>query len=88
VTRLRALDKAEGVNIGSVLIDTAAKRIISRRLQAMGIQTDTDLLWMAEEMMDDSGFEIFKCNYDGRDMYMDQHMDVPGYPGREVVMKA
>jgi hypothetical protein len=87
VTRLRALDKAEGVNIGSVLIDTAAKRFISRKLQAMGIQTDTDPLWVAEEMMDDSGFEIFKCNYDGH-REMDHHMDVPGYPGREVIMKA
>jgi hypothetical protein len=57
-----ALDKAEGINIGSVMIDSHARQVMR---------------WLAEDMMDRSGFERYKCNYDGGDIRLDHYLDIP-----------
>src|SRR5436853_6723287 len=77
-THLKALNKAEGVNVGSTLIDGHARNVIKDRLRALNINGDEQVLhWMAEDMMEGSDFEIFKCAFDGNEMQMDLHIPVP-----------
>lgn len=77
-THLKALNKAEGVNVGSALIDGHARKVIKDRLRALNFNMDEQALhWMAEDMMEGSDFEIFKCAFDGNEMQMDFSIPVP-----------
>jgi hypothetical protein len=96
-THLKALNKAEGINVGSALIDGHARRIIKDRLRALSVNGDEEALhWMAEDMMEGSDFEIFKCAFDGNEIQMDLYIPVPGIPvggttrgrGEQVIIKA
>ena len=96
-THLKALNKAEGVNVGSALIDGHARRVVKDRLRALRVNEDEDgLYWMAEDMMENSNFEIFKCAFDGNEMQLDLYLEVPGIPvdrttggrGQQVIIKA
>jgi hypothetical protein len=96
-THLKARNKAEGVNVGSALIDGHARNVVKDRLRALNINRDEEALhWMAEDMMEGSNFEIFKCAFDGNEMQMDLYLEVPGTPvdrtmrgrGEQVVIKA
>lgn len=81
-THLKALNKAEGVNVGSVLIDGKARKVVKDRLRALNVNGDESALhWMAEDMMEeDSCFETFKRAFDGNEMQLDLHMSVPQTP--------
>lgn len=96
-THLKALNKAEGINVGSALIDGHARNIIKDRLRVLNVNGGEEALyWMAEDMMEGSDFEIFKCAFDGNDMQMDFSMPVPGMSaggtargrGEQVVIRA
>jgi hypothetical protein len=77
-THLKALNKAEGVNAGSTLIDGHARNLIKDRLRALNVNGDEEALhWMTEEMMEGSDFEIVKCAFDGNEMQLDLHIPVP-----------
>jgi len=76
-THLRALYKAEGVNVGSTLIDWQAKKMVKDRLRALNVNGDDAFMnRMADDMMNDSGFEAFKRAF-GDEMEMDIYMSVP-----------
>lgn len=65
-TKLKALTKAEGVNVGSTLIDESVRRLIARRLRDLGVPgDDKDLQWIADDMMVAKGFEGTKCGFVG-----------------------
>jgi hypothetical protein len=93
-THLKALNKAEGVNVGSTLIDGHARNVIKDRLRALNVSRNEEALhWMAEDMMEGSDFEIFKCAFDGNETQMDLYIPVPvdgttRGRGEQVVIKA
>jgi hypothetical protein len=93
-THLKALNKAEGINVGSVLIDQLVKKVVRDRLRTLNVNGDENTLrWMAEDMMEDSYFETFKRAFDGNEMQLDLHMPVPGTsplggPARKVIITA
>lgn len=65
-TQLTALNKAEGIDIGSTLIDGQAKRLVKNRLQALSVAGDeSDLSWLAEDMLQQGNFEALKYGFDG-----------------------
>lgn len=65
-TKLRALTKAEGINVGSTVIDSKIRRLIAQRLRALGVPGDNaDLQWIADDMMHAKGFEGTKCGFAG-----------------------
>lgn len=84
---MRSLDKAEGINIGSVLIDTEVRNIVEKRLAALHIRTELGLKWLAEKMMDDSDFALFKSDFGNSDSFMKFYMDVPGKGRQQVVLE-
>ena len=88
-----ALDKAEGINIGSVRIDEQVRDVIEHKLRALRIRANDDLRWLAEDMMDYSGFERYKCNFDGGDIPIDHYLKIPegpnsGMPERRVILES
>lgn len=96
-TRLKALDKAEGINVGSVLIDAKVKLLIKKRLRERGVPCDNDELhWAAEDMMASNNFEQVKRAFNGTQM-LDTYMNIPdellpphrgGRPNPKVVITA
>lgn len=75
---MQSLDKAEGINIGSVMIDTEVRNIVEKRLRALHIRSEPGLKWLAEKIMEDSGFDLFKSDFGNSDGNMNFYMDVPG----------
>lgn len=91
---MKALSKAEGINVGSVLIDGLVKQVVKDRLRTLNVNGDENTLrWMAEDMMEAAYFETFKRAFDGNEMHLDLHMPVPenpplGGPTRMVIITA
>ena len=70
-TKLKALTKAEGINVGSTLIDGQVRRHITSRLRALGVTgSDLDLAWRADDMMQEKRFEGIKCSFEGQPWQM------------------
>jgi hypothetical protein len=81
-TKLKGLTKAEGINVGSMLIDFEVRRKIAADLSARGaIGTEEELVWIAGDMMDDCGFEGLKCAFNGEWSPDDIHMRIPPSSG-------
>ena len=77
-TQLTALNKAEGINVGSTLIDGQAKHLVKDRLEALNVAGDeSELYWMAEDMLQRANFEALKCGFDGAHNGMDTYLTVP-----------
>lgn len=65
-TRLRALTKAEGINVGSTLIDESIRQLIRNRLQELGVPGDIrELAWIADDMLREKPFEAIKVTFLG-----------------------
>ncbi|KAK5072461.1 hypothetical protein LTR64_005068 [Lithohypha guttulata] len=65
-TKLKSLTKAEGINVGSTLIDEAVRRSIAVRLRTLGVAGDDgELHWIADDMMREKRFEGIKCGFLG-----------------------
>jgi hypothetical protein len=81
-TRLKGLTKAEGINVGSMLIDFEVRQKIAKNLSARGaIGTEEELVWIAGDMMDDCGFEALKCAFNGEWSPDDIHLRIPPTTG-------
>lgn len=77
-TQLKALNKAEGINVGSTLIDQQIKHFIAQKLRGMNVTgDDKELIWHAEDIMQDSDFEGIKCSFDGTNLSMSSSFAVP-----------
>lgn len=76
--KLRALDKAEGINVGSTQIDGHVKELVKAQLKQRRVQcNDDEVHWLAEDMMKSCAFEEIKCGFDGTQLQMDTHMAIP-----------
>lgn len=76
--KLKALDKAEGINVGSTLIDTSVAKLIKERMRLLLLPLDEDeLQWAAEDLMKLRNFEGTKCAFDGSPAQLDTHMMLP-----------
>lgn len=77
-TQLVALNKAEGINVGSTQIDSHAKHLIKQRLRSLNALGDDDEIhWLAEDMLKENNFEGMKCAFDGSRTQMSTIMTVP-----------
>lgn len=71
-TRLKALTKAEGINVGSTLIDESVRKLLRTRLRALGVDgDDSDLAWIADDMLREKPFEAIKCTFLGEQYEVD-----------------
>ncbi|ERF68598.1 hypothetical protein EPUS_04696 [Endocarpon pusillum Z07020] len=77
-TQLVALNKAEGVNVGSILIDGEAEQLVKQRLHALNVSgNDDDIHWLAKDMLKEVNFEAMKCAFDGSPTQISTIMTIP-----------
>lgn len=86
-TQLLALDRAEGITVGSTMIDAEVRKLVEQKLRNMHVYAAHGLTRSAELMMEKSGFEFYKCNFGEDASLMDFCMAIPGREGHWVKLR-
>lgn len=85
-TQLKALGTAEGITVGSTMIDNEARKLIEQKLKSRQVYDPHGITRLAESMMDKS-FEFYKCNFGEDGGSMDYFPSFPGRDGQFATLK-
>lgn len=86
ITQLKALDRAEGIYVGSTMIDNEARKILEQRLKSRHIDAPYGITHLAESMMDQA-FEFYKRNFGKEGGLMDFCAPIPTRDSQWVTLK-